>query len=221
MSFLEEAQNRAFSSYRATLSPTPDSELAPPGEERIASDAITDRRPTAILERFYQPPAPQMTSESLLDMSDLGKINPQDNEGSCFSDSGFFLNASGPAPSQHLTNEADVNDFAGSFSDNRLPGLASHEDTAQSTTAKILQNAPQDGASAVASQKRNYQQGLADLAASEPLYPELGNDSSMYGGAFIQAPPFRDETLTDTFNDIDVDFAKWDVLPDMGATEGP
>ena len=43
----------------------------------------------------------------------------------------------------------------------------------------------------------------------------------MYGGAFIQAPPFRDETLTDTFNDIDVDFANWDVLPDMDATEGP
>jgi hypothetical protein len=59
------------------------------------------------------------------------------------------------------------------------------------------------------------------MATSEPLYPELGNDSSMYGGAFIQAPPFRDETLTDTFNDIDVDFANWDVLPDMDATEGP
>jgi len=124
------------------------------------------------------------------------------------------------SPPKNITNEADVNDFAGFSSDNRLPGLASHEDTAQSTTANILQYAPQDGTSAVASQQHDYQQGLADMTASEPLYPEPGNDSSMYGGAFIQAPPFRDETLTDTFNDIDVDFANWDVLPDIDATEG-
>jgi hypothetical protein len=95
------------------------------------------------------------------------------------------LNASGPASSQHINNEADVNDFAGFSSNNRLPGLTSHEDTAQSTTANILQNSPQDETSAVASQKRNYQQALADMAASEPLYPELGNDLLMYGGAFI------------------------------------
>jgi hypothetical protein len=162
-----------------------------------------------------------MISESLLDMSDLGKLNPRDNQGSYSSDSGALLNAPGPVPPQNITNEADVNDFAGFSSDNRLPGLASHEDTAQSTTANILQYAPRDGTSAVASQQHDYQQGLADMTASEPLYPEPGNDSSMYGGAFIQAPPFRDETLTDTFNDIDVDFAKWDVLPDMDATEGP
>jgi hypothetical protein len=221
VSFLEEAQNRAFSSYRAALSPTEDPELALPGKEGRASDTITDRRTTAILERFYQPPAPQMISELLLDMSDLEKRNPQDNQGSCFSDSGFFLNASGPASSQNIANEADVNDFAGFSSDNRLPGLASHEDTAQSTTANVLQYTPQDGTSVVAPQQRDYQQGLTGMATSKPLYPELGNDSSMYGGAFIQAPPFRDETLTDTFNDIDVDFANWDVLPDMDATEGP
>jgi hypothetical protein len=167
MSFLEEAQNRAFSSYRATLSPTPDPELAPPGEERRASDAITDRGPTAILERFYQPPAPQMNSESPLDMSDLGTLNPRDNQGSSFSDSGFFSNASGSA-----------------------------------------------------SQQRDYQQGLGDMTASEPLYPEPGNYSSMYGGAFMQAPLIREETSTDTSNDMGVDFINWDVLPDMGAAGG-
>jgi hypothetical protein len=215
MSFLEEAQNRAFSSYRATLSPTPDSELALPGEERIASDVITDRRPTAILERFYQPPAPQMNNESLLDISDFVTLNPRDNEGGSFSDSGFFSNASGSASSQRATNEADVNDFARFSSDDRLPGLASHEDTAQSTTANILQYTPQDGTSIVASQQRCHQQGLVDMTASEPLYPESGNDSSMYGGAFMQAPPFRDETLTDTCNDTNVDFINWDVLPHM------
>jgi hypothetical protein len=59
------------------------------------------------------------------------------------------------------------------------------------------------------------------MTASEPLYPGRGNDSSMYGGAFMQAPPFRDETLTDTFNDANVDFINWDVLPHVGAAEGP
>ncbi|PMD42982.1 hypothetical protein L207DRAFT_526205 [Hyaloscypha variabilis F] len=78
MNFLEEAQNRAFSSYRATLSPTLDPELASPEQDIRASDATIDGMPTAILERFYQSLAPQMNSASLLDMSGLGTLDPRD-----------------------------------------------------------------------------------------------------------------------------------------------
>jgi hypothetical protein len=213
MSFLEEAQNRAFSSYRATLSPTLDPELASAEQDMRAPDATTDGMPTAILERFYQSPAPQMNSASLLDMSGLGTLDPRGNEWSNFSDSGFSSNPLGATSSQHATNETDINDFARFSSDNLLPGLASHEDTAQSTAANILHFSSHDGTSMVASQRRDCEQALADMTPS-------GNDSLIYGDAFMQAPPFRGENSTDNFNNEDVDFINWDVLLDMGATAG-